>query len=151
MQRNGRLGGRFAFRAMEKHPPAPAAAVRLDLWLWAARFFKTRSLAKSAVEAGRVTIGGQHLKPARALRIGEQLEVTRAGELYEIEVRALSEQRGPAKVAETLYAEAEESRARRLAERERRRLEASGYQAPETKPDKRARRLIRALGDLDAL
>jgi ribosome-associated heat shock protein Hsp15 len=150
MQRNGRLGGRFAFRAMEKNPPAPAA-VRLDLWLWAARFYKTRSLAKAAVEAGRVTLGGQHLKPARALRIGELLEVTRAGERYAIEVRALSEQRGSAKVAETLYRESDESRTARLAERERRRLEASGYQAPGTKPDKRARRLIRALGDLDAL
>jgi ribosome-associated heat shock protein Hsp15 len=136
---------------MEKNLPTPAPAVRLDLWLWAARFYKTRSQAKSAVEAGRVTLGGQHLKPARALRVGEKLEVTRAGELYAIEVRALSEQRGPAKVAETLYLESDESRARRLAERERRRLEAEGYQAPGTKPDKRARRLIRALGDLDAL
>jgi ribosome-associated heat shock protein Hsp15 len=132
-------------------PIEPADSVRLDLWLWAARFFRTRSLAKTAVEAGRVTIDGQHLKPARALRVGEKLEVVRAGERYAIEVRALSEQRGPAKVAETLYLESDESRARRLAERERRRLEASGYQAPGTKPDKRARRLIRALGDLDAL
>ena len=136
---------------MEKTPETSVPAVRLDLWLWAARFFKTRSLAKSAVESGRVTIGGQHLKPARALRVGEKLEVTRAGELYAIEVLGLSEQRGPAKVAETLYAESAESRAARLAERERRRMEASGYQAPGTKPDKRARRLIRALGDLDAL
>jgi len=136
---------------MEKSTDNPTASVRLDLWLWAARFFKTRSLAKSAIEAGRVTIGGQHLKPARALRVGERLEITRAGERHEVEVRALSEQRGPAKVAEALYAESEESRALRLAERERRRMEASGYQAPDTKPDKRARRLIRALGDLDAL
>jgi ribosome-associated heat shock protein Hsp15 len=134
---------------MEK--PTAIPAVRLDLWLWAARMFKTRSLAKSAIEAGRVTIDGQAVKPSRAVRVGEKLEVTRAGERHDIEVRGLSEQRGPAKVAEALYLEAEESRARRLAERERRRLEASGYQAPQTKPDKRARRLIRALGDLDAL
>jgi ribosome-associated heat shock protein Hsp15 len=135
---------------MEK-PPLEAAAVRLDLWLWAARWFKTRSLAKTAVEQGRVTIGGQHLKPARAVRVGEVLEVVRAGERYEVEVRALSEQRGSAKIAEALYAESDASRTLRLAERQRRRLEASGYQAPDTKPDKRARRLIRALGDLDAL
>ncbi|MGH8029195.1 MAG: RNA-binding S4 domain-containing protein, partial [Arenimonas sp.] len=90
--------------------PAPALdAVRLDLWLWAARFFRTRSLAKAAVESGRVTIGGQHLKPARALRIGEMLEVTRANERYEIEVRGLSEQRGPAKIAEALYVESDDS------------------------------------------
>jgi ribosome-associated heat shock protein Hsp15 len=136
---------------MEKKIPAPVDTVRLDLWLWAARFFKTRSLAKTAVEAGRVTIDGQHLKPARALRVGEKLDVVRAGERYAIEVRGLSEQRGSAKVAEALYVESEQSRTLRLAERERRRMEASGYQAPETKPDKRARRLIRALGDLDAL
>jgi ribosome-associated heat shock protein Hsp15 len=131
--------------------PAQSDSVRLDLWLWAARFFRTRSLARTAVEAGRVTIDGQHLKPARALRVGENREVVRAGERYAIEVRALSEQRGSAKVAEALYAESDESRTLRLAERERRRLEATGYQAPLTKPDKRARRLIRALGDLDAL
>lgn len=136
---------------MEKNAPIESAAVRLDLWLWAARFFKTRTLAKTAVEQGRVTIGGQHLKPARALRVGEKLEVVRASERYDIEVRGLSEQRGSAKIAEALYLESEDSKARRLAERDRRRMEASGYQAPDTKPDKRARRLIRALGDLDAL
>jgi ribosome-associated heat shock protein Hsp15 len=135
---------------MEK-TPEPIASVRLDLWLWAARFFKTRSLAKTAVETGRVTIDGQHRKPARAVRIGEKLEITRAGERYAVEVLGLSEQRGAAKVAEALYVESDESRGSRLAEREKRRLEATGYRAPETKPDKRARRLIRALGDLDAL
>ena len=126
-------------------------SVRLDQWLWAARFFKTRSLAKAAVEAHRVTLGGDAVKPSRAVRVGDRLEIVRAGERYAIEVLALADQRGPAKVAETLYAEAEESRNARLAAREQRRLEASGYRAPETKPDKRARRLIRALGDLDAL
>ena len=136
---------------MEKNAPIEPAAVRLDLWLWAARFFKTRTLAKTAVETHRVTLDGQPVKPARAVRVGDKLEVTRAGERFEIEVRGLSEQRGAARVAETLYLESDDSKARRLAERERRRMEASGYQAPDTKPDKRARRLIRALGDLDAL
>jgi ribosome-associated heat shock protein Hsp15 len=130
-------------------PETPS--VRIDLWLWAARFFKTRSLAKSAIEAGRVTIGGQHVKPSRALRVGERLEVVRAGERYEVTVLVLGEKRGTAAQAQAMYAEDPASSERRLAEREKRRLEATGYSAPLTKPDKRARRLIRALGDLDAL
>jgi ribosome-associated heat shock protein Hsp15 len=125
--------------------------VRLDLWLWAARWFKTRSLAKAAIEAGRVTVDGQAVKPSRAARSGDRLEIVRAGERYDIEIKAVSEHRGSATVAQALYVEADASRERRLAEREKRRLEAAGYQPPGTKPDKRARRLIRALGDLDAL
>ena len=133
------------------NPIEPVASVRLDLWLWAARWYKTRSLAKAAVEAHRVRIDGEAAKPARALRVGDRLEIVRAGERYAVEVLALASERGPAKVAETLYAESEDSRTARLAAREQRRLEAHGYRAPEGKPDKRARRLIRALGDLDAL
>jgi len=125
--------------------------VRLDLWLWAARFFKTRSLAKQAIESGKVEVAGQAAKPSRALRVGEALHVRRGLELFEIEVLALSEQRGAAAVAQTLYRESDVSIARREAEREKRRMEANGYRAPASKPDKRARRLIQALGDLDAL
>ena len=125
--------------------------VRLDLWLWAARFFKTRSLAKQAIESGKVEVAGQAAKPSRVLRVGDALQVRRGDELFEIEVLALSEQRGPASVAQTLYRESESSVARREAEREKRRMEANGYRAPTSKPDKRARRLIQALGDLDAL
>jgi ribosome-associated heat shock protein Hsp15 len=125
--------------------------VRLDLWLWAARFFKTRSLAKQAIESGKVEVAGQVAKPSRALRAGESLQVRRGVELFEIEVLALSEQRGSASIAQTLYRESETSIARREAEREKRRMEANGYRAPTSKPDKRARRLIQALGDLDAL
>ena len=125
--------------------------VRLDLWLWAARFFKTRSLAKRAIESGKVEVAGQTAKPSRALRVGELVHVRRGEELFEIEIFALSEQRGPASVAQTLYRESEASIARRETEREKRRMEANGYRAPASKPDKRARRLIQALGDLDAL
>jgi ribosome-associated heat shock protein Hsp15 len=125
--------------------------IRLDLWLWAARWFKTRSLAKAAIEAGRVTLAGDAVKPSRAVRVGDRLEIVRANERHEVEVRGLSAQRGPAKVAEALYAEDDAARERRLAAREQRRLEVAGYRAPDGKPDKRARRLIRALGDLDAL
>lgn len=132
--------------------PAPdTASVRLDLWLWAARFFKTRSLAKQAIETGKVEIGGQRAKPARAVRVGDALRVLRGEEDFEIHVRALSETRGPAAVAQALYAESDASRARREQARAQRAAERTGYRAPETKPDKRARRLIRALGDIDAL
>jgi ribosome-associated heat shock protein Hsp15 len=126
-------------------------AVRLDLWLWAARWYKTRSLAKTAIETGRVTLDGQTVKPSRPARVGDRLEIVRAGERHEIEVRAVGDKRGSAAVAQAMYAESDASRDARLAEREKRRLAAAGYQPPGTKPDKRARRLIRALGDLDAL
>lgn len=125
--------------------------VRADIWLWAARFFKTRSLAKQALAGGKVQIGGQAIKPSRMLRAGDLLSVTRANELYEITVLGLSEQRGPAPVAQALYAESEASRLKRESERELKRLANAGYRPPQSKPDKRARRLIQALGDLDAL
>jgi len=134
-----------------KQPSEKPETVRLDLWLWAARFFKTRSLAKQAIESGKVEVAGQTAKPSRALRVGESLSVRRGEELFEIEVLALSEQRGPASVAQTLYRESEASITRRAAEQEKRRMEANGYRAPTSKPDKRARRLIQALGDIDAL
>lgn len=124
--------------------------VRLDLWLWAARFFKTRALAKQAIETGKVEIGGQRAKPARAVRVGDALRVVRGEEIFEIEVAGLSDTRGPARVAQTLYVETEQSRAERFERLAQLRAERAGYRPPEQKPDKRARRLIRALGDLDA-
>jgi len=129
----------------------PVAAVRLDVWLWAARFFRTRSLAKQAVETGKVDVAGQRPKSSRAVRVGEALQISRGDEVFEIEVRGLSEMRGSAPVAQQLYAESEASRARRAELRLQRAAAKNGYQPPEHKPDKRARRLIRALGDLDAL
>lgn len=126
-------------------------AVRLDIWLWAARFFKTRSLAKQAVETGKVDVGGQRAKSSRAVRVGDVLVIARGDEAYEIEVRGISDQRGPAPVAQALYVESEASRLRREAAATQRRAERTGYQAPQSKPDKRARRLIRALGDIDAM
>lgn len=126
-------------------------SIRLDIWLWAARFFKTRALAKQAVETGKVEVGGQRAKPARTVKPGDALKVVRSGETFEIEVLAVSDARGPAPVAQALYRESEESKLRRENERAQRRAEANGYRAPATKPDKRARRLIQALGDIDAL
>ncbi|HWS39960.1 MAG TPA: S4 domain-containing protein [Arenimonas sp.] len=125
--------------------------VRADIWLWAARFYKTRSLAKQMLVGGKVDIVGQNIKPSRMLRVGDVLTINRANELYVVTVLALSEMRGPASKAQALYQEADESRIKREADREMRKLANAGYQAPATKPDKRARRLIQALGDIDSL
>lgn len=128
----------------------PKQALRLDVWLWAARFYKTRSLAKHAVETGKVDVGGQRAKASRAVRIGDVLRVVRGEEIFEVGVLALSDTRGPASTAQTLYAESDASKLAREQARALRAAERDGYRAPESKPDKRARRLIRALGDIDA-
>lgn len=127
-----------------------APTVRLDQWLWAARFFKTRSLAKQAIENGRVEVDGQRAKPARAVRLGDRLDVRRGDERFEVEVLGLSAERGPAPVAQALYSESEASRLRREQARAERAARRDGYRPPEQRPDKRARRLIRALGDIDS-
>lgn len=127
-------------------------SVRIDLWLWAARFFKTRALARQAVETGKVRANNERVaKPARATRVGDVLEIQRGDEHFSITVAALDDVRGPASKAQTLYVESEASRLAREQARAMRAAERSGYRAPESKPDKRARRLIRALGDIDAL
>ncbi|HEU0154403.1 MAG TPA: RNA-binding S4 domain-containing protein [Arenimonas sp.] len=131
--------------------PETLAAVRLDIWLWAARFFKTRALAKQAIEGGKVEVAGQGAKASRLLKGGEQLRLRRGEDVFEVQVLALSERRGPAPVAQALYAESEASREARLRLADERRAASAGYRAPAGKPDKRARRLIQALGDLDAL
>ena len=124
--------------------------IRLDIWLWAARFFRTRALAKQAIEGGKVKIADVRAKPAKLMRIGEHLQITRGQELWEVEILDLCAQRGPASVAQQCYRETEASRTTRLAAAEQRRLTAAGYSKPPGKPDKRARRLIQALGDIDA-
>lgn len=125
-------------------------AVRVDAWLWAARFFKTRVLAKQAAERGRVTIAGAALKPAHALHVGDRLRIVRGEETFEVEVTRLAHKRGSTALAQTLYRESGASMKARETVRERRRVERAGYQPPPKRPDKRARRLLRALGDLDA-
>ena len=105
--------------------PAPGAErLRVDKWLWAARFFKTRSLAADAVEGGKVHVNGTRVKPARDVRVGDTLDITREGLTWRVEVLALSDRRGPARVAQTLYRETAESQAARLAAQEQRRLTA---------------------------
>jgi ribosome-associated heat shock protein Hsp15 len=112
--------------------------VRIDVWLWAARFFKTRALAKQAVLTGKVEVDGQRAKPSRQLRIGDALVLLRGEERLEVTVRGLSEARGPAKLAQALYEESEASRQRR---------EAEGDEAGQacTAPDPRAGRYRRQL------
>src|SRR5690606_24464215 len=85
-------------------------ATRLDVWLWAARFYRTRSLAKQAVETGKVEVGGQRAKASRSVRVGDALRIVRGEEVFEVEVAAIGDQRGPATKARTMYVESEASR-----------------------------------------
>jgi ribosome-associated heat shock protein Hsp15 len=119
--------------------------VRLDKWLWAARFYKTRSLATAAVNAGDVRIGRDRIKPARAVKPGDQLEIRRGDDVIEVVIRELSEVRGPAPVAQRLYEETEESRVRRAAAAERRRLAREPALGIRGRPTKRDARLLRRL------
>jgi len=144
-------------RAMKQRAPHLAASatnaapgVRLDIWLWATRFFKTRALAKQAIEGGKIEVGDGPAKPATAVHVGNRLKITRGEDRYEIDVTALRHQRGSAALAQQCFVETPAGRAAREHAAEQRRLAAAGYEKPATKPDKRARRLIRALGDIDA-
>jgi ribosome-associated heat shock protein Hsp15 len=116
--------------------------MRIDKWLWAARFFKTRGLAQDAIENGRVLVDGERVKVARTLRVGEKVSVRVGDATREVVVLGLSEQRGPAVVAQQLYGETAASVAAREAARERRRLFAEPSQAIEGRPTKRDRRAL---------
>ena len=116
--------------------------VRIDKWLWAARFFKTRSLAARACELGRIESHGQTAKPAKEVHVGDRLEVKTEGGVFQIDVLALSEIRGPASVAQTLYRETEESRAARLLLAEQRKAAPHFEAEREGKPSKRDRRQL---------
>lgn len=116
--------------------------LRIDKWLWAARFFKTRSLAAKAVDGGRVRLNGAGAKPSRLLQAGDELAI-RVGELeWVVVVKALSAQRGPAVQAVLLYAEREDSRARREAAIAQRKLQRHPAAAVKGRPTKKDRRLI---------
>lgn len=114
--------------------------VRIDKWLWAARFFKTRSLATRACELGRIESNGQPAKASREVRVGDMLQVKNDGGAFQVEVVLLSEIRGPAAIAQTLYREAEESRQSRLKLAEERKALLQFELLPEGKPSKRDRR-----------
>jgi ribosome-associated heat shock protein Hsp15 len=117
-------------------------SVRIDTWLWAARFFKTRTLAKKACELGRVLSNGQPAKPAREVRPGDMLRVTNDGGDFQVEVLLLNETRGPAAVAQTLYKETEASRELRQKAAEERKAMLQFEVLPEGRPSKRDRREI---------
>ncbi len=119
--------------------------VRIDKWLWAARFYKTRSLAAQAVTRGKVQLNGARVKPARAVKVADQLEIRKDGFSFCISVLALSERRGPAKVAQTLYQESQDSVEKRALLREQYSLANASTPRPEHKPDKKARRQLRNL------
>ncbi len=116
--------------------------VRIDVWLWAARFFKTRPLAKRACELGRIQSNGQPAKPAREVRVGDMLRVTNDGGDFQVEVLLLSEVRGPAPVAQTLYRETEASRELRIKVAAERKAMQNFSPSPESRPSKRDRRKI---------
>jgi len=116
--------------------------VRIDKWLWAARFFKTRSLARRACDLGRIESNGQPAKAAREVRVGDVLQVKNDGGDFQVEVLVLSEMRGPAAVAATLYRETQASRELRLKLAEERRAMPHFETLREGKPSKRDRRQI---------
>jgi ribosome-associated heat shock protein Hsp15 len=117
-------------------------SVRMDTWLWAARFFKTRTLAKRACELGRVESNGLAAKPARDVRIGDKLKITNEGGDFQVEVLLVSETRGPASVAQTLYCETEASRELRQKLADERRAMRQFETLPQGRPSKRDRRHI---------
>jgi ribosome-associated heat shock protein Hsp15 len=116
--------------------------VRIDKWLWAARFFKTRALAAKACDLGRIRSNGVEAKPAREVRVGDRLEVKNEGGDFQVEVLGLSQMRGPAAVAQTLYRESEESKAARSKAAEERKAMKQFAPLPERRPSKRDRRRI---------
>ncbi|MEO8717970.1 MAG: RNA-binding S4 domain-containing protein [Burkholderiales bacterium] len=119
--------------------------MRLDKWLWAARWFKTRALAQRAIASGRVLLNEERPKPAHTLKVGDALVVRIAQSVWHVQVVALSEKRGPAAQARTLYAETEASRSERERRAEQRRWGAEPTAALKGRPTKRDRRKLDAL------
>jgi ribosome-associated heat shock protein Hsp15 len=120
--------------------------VRIDKWLWAARFFKTRSLAAEAVDRGRVRIGGEPVKPARVVKLNDKIFIDNGSDRWEVIVLGLSDKRGPAPVARELYRETEDSITRRENDSEARRLFPEPGSTIKGRPTKRDRRAITRAG-----
>ncbi len=116
--------------------------LRLDKWLWAARFFKTRTLAKGAIEGGKVQLGGQRVKVSREIAVGDLLQIRQGWDLKVVEVLALSDQRRGAPEAQRLYRETDESIARREAEAAARKAAGGMVERPASRPSKKQRRQI---------
>lgn len=131
-------------------PPAEKTALselRIDKWLWAARFYKTRSLATEAIRAGHIKLNGTTVKPARELHPGDTLELTQGEVRWTIQVRALNELRRPASEAQQLYEETPESQARRSAQKDARKLAPVPGSDLRGRPTKKARRQIRGFNE----
>ncbi|MEO8804124.1 MAG: S4 domain-containing protein [Rudaea sp.] len=118
-------------------------SVRADIWLWAARFFKTRSLCRQAIDGGKIAHNDAACKPAKPVKVGDRIRITRGEETIEIDVLGISIKRGSASVAQALYRETDASMAAREAAREQRRL--IGNVGPDKRPDKQDRRALRRL------
>ena len=127
---------------MDDLRPSVRLSVRMDKWLWAARFFKTRALAQKSCEMGRVESNGHLAKAARDVRVGDRLKVRNEGGEFEIEVLVLSEIRCPASVAQTLFRETEASKAARIKAAAERKEMQQYAPVPEHRPSKRDRRMI---------
>ncbi|QEP41997.1 RNA-binding protein [Ectothiorhodospiraceae bacterium BW-2] len=119
-----------------------SGAIRIDRWLWAARFYKQRKLATEAVSGGHIQINGQRVKPAKAIRIGDVIEIKKGTLLFRLTVIGLSERRGPASEAQQLYREDETVKRQRLEQLQLRKLQAESAPSPAGRPDKKARRAL---------
>ena len=126
----------------QEEPGAPKTAVRIDKWLWAARFFKTRALASRACDLGRILFNNQTAKPAREVRIGDMLRISNEGGDFHVEILLLAEARGPASLAQTLYRETEGSQELRKKAAAERKAAMQYETLPAGRPSKRDRRRI---------
>jgi ribosome-associated heat shock protein Hsp15 len=129
-------------RRTETLAPAADESMRLDKWLWAARFFKTRQLAIDAINGGKVHVNGQRAKPGKDIGVGTRLSITKEPYAWDVTVTALRAQRRPSPEAALLYEESAESLAKRQEEAQRRRDEREAGIPPDNRPNKRERRLI---------
>ena len=134
-------------RKMANPEKTPLTSLRIDKWLWCARFFKTRSLATQAIHGGHVQLNGYAVKPARDLRVGDLLDIAIGDVKWTIAVCGLNEQRRPASEAQQLYAETPESSARREAAKDARKLAPSPGSDLRGRPTKKARRQIRGFNE----
>lgn len=135
--------------AEQNEQTADAGKVRLDRWLWAARFFKTRAQAKIAIEGGKVQLGGQRGKPAKEIGVGQEMSVRRGDDVFDIVVTQLAERRGSAKIAATLYEETAASSERRATDSATRKMERAGLKIPSHKPNKHDRRALKQMKQAD--
>ena len=134
---------------MPKPEKSPLIDTRIDKWLWAARFYKTRSLAAAAVKGGKVRINGGRAKPSRMVKHGDQLHITRGDLSFDLTIEFISDKRGPAKQAVQLYTESEESVRKRELLVDEKRLERKAAAQYGGRPDKQGRRNLRRLQGKD--